>query len=150
MQTNSPAVDGPGLERGVRPPAPKRGTVDYADWLADKLHATNDYGKDAAALLMFQARALEYMTAARTQCAPAWVPDRVMLAKPVRGDFPIGHNVVAEANVYTAQCNRWGAVSVRAPGGMLGLKPGEFEVVSWRANEAAERSSSAGTAPRRS
>lgn len=118
--------------------APKRGTVDYAEWLADKLHNGGDYGKEAAELLVSQAKALDYYTAGREQRMPKWVPDRVMLAREVRGDYPIGHLAVAEANVYTAQCNRWGAVSVRAGNGsMLGLKPGEFEVVRWRANEAA-------------
>ena len=126
------------VERSVRPLAPKRGTVDYAEWLADKLHNGGDYGKEAAELLVSQAKALEYFTAGREQRAPAWVPDRVMLTREVRGDYPIGHLAEAEANVYTAQCNRWGAVSVRASNGsQLGLKPGEFDVVRWRANEAA-------------
>lgn len=117
--------------------APKRGTVDYAEWLADKLRSGGDFGEEAAALLVSQAKALDYLTAGREQRAPAWVPDRVMLAREVRGDYPIGHRAVADANEYTAHCNRWGAVSVSTPGGMLGLKPGEFEVVRWRANEKA-------------
>jgi hypothetical protein len=118
--------------------APKRGTVDYAEWLAGFLHNGGDYGKEAAELLVNQAKALEYLTAGREQRAPAWVPDRVMLTREVRGDYPIGHQAVAEANVYTANCNRWGAVSVRAGNGsQLGMKPGEFEVVRWRANEKA-------------
>lgn len=50
-----------------RRPAPKRGTVDYAEWLADKLHATNDYGKEAAALLVSQAKTLDYLTTGREQ-----------------------------------------------------------------------------------
>jgi hypothetical protein len=121
-----------------RTQAPKRGTVDYAEWLAGFLHNGGDYGKEAAALLVSQAKALDYLTAGREQRAPSWVPARVMLVREVRGDFPIGHQAVAEANVYEAKCNRWGAVSVRASNGtQLGVKPGEFEVVSWRKNEAA-------------
>lgn len=38
---------------------PNKGTVEYAEWLADKLHYTNDYGKEAAALLVAQAKELE-------------------------------------------------------------------------------------------
>ena len=41
--------------------APKRGTVDRAEWLADKLHNTNDFGKEAAALLVHQAKELELL-----------------------------------------------------------------------------------------
>lgn len=37
----------------------KRGTVEHAEWLADKLHNTNDYGKEAAYLLVKQATELE-------------------------------------------------------------------------------------------
>lgn len=36
-----------------------KGTVEYAEWLADKLHCTNDYGKEAAALLVAQAKELD-------------------------------------------------------------------------------------------
>lgn len=126
------------VERPVGPLAPKRGTVDYAAWLADKLHNGGDYGKEAAELLVHQAKALDYLRAGHEDRKPAWVPDRVMLTREVRGDYPIGHQAVAGANVYTAHCNRWGAVSVRASNGsQLWLKPGEFEVVRWRANEAA-------------
>jgi hypothetical protein len=61
----------------------------------------------------------------------------VMLDGPVRGDYPIGHTTMAEANLHEAQCSRWGAVSVRATNGkMLGVKPPEFEVVTWRKNTA--------------
>lgn len=37
----------------------KRGTVEYAEWLADKLHNTNDFGKEAAVLLVKQVTELE-------------------------------------------------------------------------------------------
>ena len=35
-----------------------KGTIEYAEWLADKLHCTNDYGKEAAELLVQQAKKL--------------------------------------------------------------------------------------------
>lgn len=55
--TESQHAVGSQVDRGVRP-APKRGTVDRAEWLADKLHNGGDYGKEAAALLVEQAKAL--------------------------------------------------------------------------------------------
>lgn len=41
----------------------RTGTVEYAEWLADKLHCTNDYGKEAASLLVKQAREIEQLKA---------------------------------------------------------------------------------------
>jgi hypothetical protein len=53
---------------------------------------------------------------------------RVMVLKTVRGDFPIGHNCIAEPGIYDAYVNPQGAVSVRASNGeLLGLKPNEFK-----------------------
>jgi len=40
---------------------PVRGSVDHAEWLGDKLHCTNDYGKEAAFMLVEQAKALDQM-----------------------------------------------------------------------------------------
>ena len=54
-ETDKPADVAP-LERPVRPLDPERNPVDYAEWLADKLPNTNDYGKEAALLLVKQAR----------------------------------------------------------------------------------------------
>lgn len=50
----------------------KRGSVEYAEWLADKLHNTNDYSKEAAVLLVKQAKEIAEMSkdAARYH---AWV-----------------------------------------------------------------------------
>lgn len=132
----SETVAGP-VERPVRP-APKRGTVDRAEWLADKLHNGGDYGKEAAALLVHQAKELDYLRAAREDRKPAWVPARVWLAGPVRGDYPIGHTTLAEAGEHDCESNRYGAISVRATNGqMLGLKPAEFEPLEWRNNDGA-------------
>ena len=52
---------------------------------------------------------------------------KIYLPREVRGDFPIGHNLVAEAGVHNAITNEHGAVSVvLADGKLLGVKPGEF------------------------
>ena len=61
---------------------------------------------------------------------------KVILIRRIRGDWPIGHNVIAEPGVYTAFCNPHGAVSVQVENSetgeleYLGLKPGEFEWLS--------------------
>ena len=79
--------------------------------------------------------ALEYYRAAVEQRKPPWVPARVRLHGPVRGDYPIGHLTLAEAGDHDCESNRWGAVSVRAANGqMLGVKPTEFEPLAWRKN----------------
>jgi len=53
---------------------------------------------------------------------------KIYLPRAVHGDFPIGHNLVAEAGVHEAVTNQHGAVSVLlADGRLLGVKPGEFE-----------------------
>lgn len=53
---------------------------------------------------------------------------KIVVLRRVRGDWPIGHNVVAEPGVYIPSINRYGAVSVDVGNGQeLGLKPGEFE-----------------------
>lgn len=54
----------------------KRGTVEYAGWLADKLHNTNDYGKEAAA----------EMTDALKQAAPQ--PAAPSVAERLGVDWP--------------------------------------------------------------
>lgn len=82
--------------------------------------------------------ALDYYRAAVEDRAPAWVPARILLQQPVRGDFPFGHTTVAEAGEHECECNAWGAVSVRAGNGQqLGIKPAEFEPLAWRPNEQA-------------
>ena len=52
----------------------------------------------------------------------------VYLPRMVHGDWPIGHNLIAQPGVYRAKVNQFGAVAVVLPDGkMLGVKPGEFE-----------------------
>lgn len=54
----------------------------------------------------------------------------IYLPRTVRGDWPIGHNVFAEAGIHQAVQGGNGAVAVVLPGGtLLGVKPGEFEYV---------------------
>ena len=80
-------------------------------------------------------RAVEYYRAGQEQRAPKWVPSKVWLAGPVRGDYPIGHTTIANEGEYDCESNRYGAVSVVAENGQrLGVKPSEFEVVAWREN----------------
>ena len=115
---------------------------------ADLLHqearaiaaASDDWRQQAAALLERQAKELDYLRACRENRAPAWVPCRVLLEGPVRGDYPIGHTTLAEAGEHDCESNRYGAISVRATNGqMLGVKPAEFEPLEWRKNDGAQR-----------
>jgi hypothetical protein len=57
------------LTDGLGLAPPKRGTVDRAEWLADKLHNGGDYGKEAAALLVEQAKALADVAMMLKMCA---------------------------------------------------------------------------------
>lgn len=55
---------------------------------------------------------------------------RIFLPCRVRGDFPIGHKLVAEMGYHNAVKNQYGAVSVVLPNGqLLGVKPDEYEEV---------------------
>lgn len=66
---------------------------------------------------------------------PHRVPKTISLSEDVRGDWPIGHQVIAPAGKYEARCNQFGAVSVMTPSGdLLGIKPDEFDVVEWEEN----------------
>lgn len=110
-----------------------RGSQSRRNWNLSMSNATDeDLSPD------HNACAADYYRAGVEQRAPKWVPARVRLASQVRGDFPIGHSSVAEAGDHDCTCNKWGAVSVRAGNGkMLGLRPAEFDVVAWKANEKA-------------
>lgn len=81
-------------------------------------------------------KALDYYRAGLEKRAPKWVPCRVLLEGPVRGDYPIGHATIAEAGEHDCESNRNGAISVRATNGQrLGVRPAEFEPLEWRSNE---------------
>ncbi|MDD5510488.1 MAG: hypothetical protein PHI12_06755 [Dehalococcoidales bacterium] len=61
---------------------------------------------------------------------------RVILKNRVRGDFPIGHNIIAEPGVYDAFVNPQGAVSIETEEGQqLGLRPPEFAWLERPTNE---------------
>lgn len=55
---------------------------------------------------------------------------KIFLPRMVKGDWPIGHHLVAEIGVHNAVRNPLGAVSVvLSDGSLLGVKPDEFEEV---------------------
>lgn len=55
------------------------------------------------------------------------VPCHILLRRRVTGDFPIGHQTVADPGVYVASFNQHFAVSIDLPNGQrLGLRPHEF------------------------
>ena len=64
---------------------------------------------------------------------PSWAnhpTSRVRLLRSLRGDFPIGHTLRADARIYETDeiyLNPHGAVSVLTPNGWLGVKPNEME-----------------------
>jgi hypothetical protein len=64
---------------------------------------------------------------------------KIMVLQRVRGDWPIGHHLVAEPGIYVPFLNQYGAVSVEVNGELLGLKPAEFKWVDKPAPEVYER-----------
>ena len=54
---------------------------------------------------------------------------KIFLPNTVRGDWPIGHHLVANRGYHDAIKNPLGAVSVVLHNGLLGVKPDEFEEV---------------------
>jgi hypothetical protein len=79
--------------------------------------------------------ALAYYRAAFQDERPEFVPDFVEILRTVRSDLPFSGSFV-HPGIARAVCNQWGAVAVRASDGkLLGLKPAEFEVKSWRPAE---------------
>ena len=74
----------------------------------------------------------EYYKAIVEKRPPSWVPSMVRVPKEMFGDFPF-YGAGIPAGDHPCECNRWGAVNVRDRAGeLLGLKPGEFEVLTWR------------------
>jgi hypothetical protein len=61
------------------------------------------------------------------------VPKRVRMLRTVRSEWPFSaHRGAYKGDEYDADVNRHGAVSVYVEdGGLLGVKPGEFEVIEW-------------------
>jgi hypothetical protein len=93
-------------------------------------------------------KALNYYRSAVEGRRPDFVPARVLLPEKVRSDVPIlsqdGCGYYADAGEHDCHSNQYGAISVKAANGkMLGIKPGEFNVIAWRPNDKA-----AATSPR--
>ena len=79
-------------------------------------------------------KALAYYKNGMLHEAPPFVPARVRLHSRVRGDGPFVATF-ADAGEHDCESNQWGAISVQATNGaMLGVKPAEFDVVTWRPN----------------
>ena len=79
-------------------------------------------------------KALAYYKHGMLHEAPPFVPARVRLHSRVRGDGPFVATF-ADAGEHDCESNQWGAISVQATNGaMLGVKPAEFDVVTWRPN----------------
>lgn len=58
-------------------------------------------------------------------------PWKIKLLKRVQADFPfLAPGCWANPGIYEAQHNDHGAVSITTPGGLLGIKPGEFVFIS--------------------
>lgn len=95
----------------------------------------SDGANDIAALLDEAWMALSFFAAAQAKQAPPYVPAAIWLPVDVRGDPPVGHQIVAAAGHHSCESNRWGALSVMTPTGVLGIKPGEYYATRWRKND---------------
>jgi protein gp37 len=59
---------------------------------------------------------------------PVMLPRKVHLARSVRGDFPVGHDLIAMSGYHVALSNPHGALAIPMQDGkLLGIKPQEFE-----------------------
>lgn len=82
--------------------------------------------------------ALAYYKAAMLKKAPPFVPATVRVLELTFGDGPFKGAGVEQGD-HECQCNQWGAVAVFDRAGKpLGLRPNEFEPLTWRANEKAQ------------
>ena len=78
--------------------------------------------------------AREYYEAAFKKRQPLWVPATVMVLREVRPDLPFFSAGCIKPGPTAVECNQWGAVAARdSKGQLLGLKPDEFDVLTWRA-----------------
>jgi hypothetical protein len=59
------------------------------------------------------------------------VPQLIRPLRTIRPDLPMRGKPALQGTVYFAWTNSFGAVAAVLPDGNLGLKPDEFEVVSW-------------------
>jgi len=68
------------------------------------------------------------------------VPRRIRLLTGVRPVALVAQQspeIARAGQIYDAYCNRYGAVSaILADGSLLGVKPGEFEIIAWHGDAA--------------
>jgi len=71
------------------------------------------------------------MSTATCDCCDRWSSRWVRLYRPVGPDLPrlvnAKEDMVADSGAYLAHSNKHGALSVQTPGGLLGIRPSEFE-----------------------
>lgn len=79
-------------------------------------------------------KAVDYWRSAALRQRPTFVPATVRLSHEVFGDGPFRGRGVP-AGDHACRCNQWGAVTVLdREGKALGIRPAEFEVLSWQEN----------------
>jgi hypothetical protein len=79
--------------------------------------------------------ALNYYKSAFRDQRPDYVPDTVEILQCVYSDTPDPDYIVLPGE-HKAESNKWGAICVKARNGkMLGIKPREFEPLTWRIND---------------
>jgi protein gp37 len=72
---------------------------------------------------------------ATCKCCPRWGSRWIRITRRVTADWPFAlinqdaAKMIAEPGAYLAESNSHGALSVNTPGGYLGVKPDEFEVL---------------------
>lgn len=91
-------------------------------------------------------KALDYYKTAAQQDSwgpfpkPRYIPKRILLLRKIRADFAyLSTDSVAGPGEHDAHCNSYGAVSVKTPGGLLGVMLDEFEVIEWCDNPHAHK-----------
>ena len=70
------------------------------------------------------------LQSATCKCCPRWPSRWVRLNRTVRADWPLTKekaDMCAPPGIYLAHSNQHGALAVNTPGGLLGIKPDEFE-----------------------
>lgn len=102
---------------------------DFAERLAAELLSIFEDEKPLTRYEM----AASYFTARQLKEKPLYVPDMIRITEYILSDWQIKGIFEAEPGIYKAICNPYGAVCVATENGKLGVKPGEFEVLSWKA-----------------
>jgi hypothetical protein len=81
--------------------------------------------------------AASYYRACHAKQRPEFVPQTVMVLREVRSDMPFMSRGSVAPGLHAVECNQWGAVSAFASDGkLLGLRPNEFDVLTWSAVKA--------------